>query len=88
MTLACLWYNIGNMFEPRFITRKEWKAWNFPVDKPLYPMVPMNVVIHHYGDFNNDSTSNSTKNRTARELGIPVITEEEYIALKQERTGE
>ena len=37
---------------------------------------------------NNDSTSNSTKNRTARELGIPVITEEEYISLKQERTGE
>ena len=35
---------------------------------------------------NNDSTSNSTKNRTARELGIPVITEKEYIALKQERT--
>lgn len=49
------------MFEPRFITRKEWKAWNFPVDKPLYPMVPMNVVIHHYGDFNNDSTSRTSE---------------------------
>ena len=37
---------------------------------------------------NNDAASNSTKNRTARELGIPVITEEEYLALKKERAGE
>ena len=35
---------------------------------------------------NNDAASNSTKNRTARELGIPVITEEEYITLKEEKT--
>lgn len=28
---------------------------------------------------NNDSTSNSTKNRTAKSLGIPVLTEEEFI---------
>ncbi len=37
---------------------------------------------------NNDAASNSTKNRTARELGIPVITEEEYLALKKELAGE
>jgi DNA ligase (NAD+) len=28
---------------------------------------------------NNDNTSNSSKNKKARELGIPVITEEEFI---------
>ena len=28
---------------------------------------------------NNDATSNSTKNRTARELGIPVLTEDEFL---------
>ena len=30
---------------------------------------------------NNDVTSNSSKNKKARELGIPVISEEEYIKL-------
>jgi DNA ligase (NAD+) len=30
---------------------------------------------------NNDNTSNSTKNKTAKELGIPIITEEEFQAL-------
>ena len=30
---------------------------------------------------NNDSTSTSGKNKKARELGIPVITEEEYKTL-------
>ncbi|MCR5509529.1 MAG: NAD-dependent DNA ligase LigA [Lachnospiraceae bacterium] len=29
---------------------------------------------------NNDSTSNSTKNRTARESGVKVLTEDEFIA--------
>ena len=29
---------------------------------------------------NNDAASNSTKNRTARQLGIPVLTEEEFMA--------
>lgn len=28
---------------------------------------------------NNDNTSNSTKNKTAKELGIPIITEEEFM---------
>jgi len=28
---------------------------------------------------NNDNTSNSTKNKKAKELGIPIITEEEFI---------
>lgn len=28
---------------------------------------------------NNDSTSNSTKNKKARELGVPVLTEDEFI---------
>ena len=28
---------------------------------------------------NNDSTSSSSKNKTARELGIPIITEEEFL---------
>ena len=27
---------------------------------------------------NNDNTSNSTKNKTAKELGVPIITEEEF----------
>lgn len=30
---------------------------------------------------NNDSTSNSTKNKTAKELGVAIITEEEFLAL-------
>lgn len=30
---------------------------------------------------NNDNTSNSTKNKTAKELGIPIITEEEFQAM-------
>ena len=29
---------------------------------------------------NNDPASNSTKNRTARELGVKVLTEEEFTA--------
>ncbi len=29
---------------------------------------------------NNDSTSSSSKNKTARELGIPIITEEEFLS--------
>lgn len=37
---------------------------------------------------NNDNTSNSSKNKKARELNIPVITEEEFIALLQEIQGE
>ena len=28
---------------------------------------------------NNDIQSNSSKNKTAKSLGIPIITEEEYI---------
>ncbi|MBP5253926.1 MAG: NAD-dependent DNA ligase LigA [Lachnospiraceae bacterium] len=31
---------------------------------------------------NNDVTSNSTKNRTARELGIPVLSEEDFLKLE------
>ena len=30
---------------------------------------------------NNDTTSNSSKNKKARELGIPVISEEEFLKL-------
>lgn len=30
---------------------------------------------------NNDSTSQSTKNKKAAQLGVPVITEEEFIKL-------
>ena len=30
---------------------------------------------------NNDNTSNSTKNKTAKELGVPIITEEEFQEL-------
>ena len=33
---------------------------------------------------NNDSKSNSSKNKKANELGIPVITEEEFIAMIKE----
>ena len=30
---------------------------------------------------NNDSTSGSSKNKTAKELNVPVITEEEFLAM-------
>jgi len=30
---------------------------------------------------NNDSTSQSSKNKTARSLNVPVITEEEFLAM-------
>ena len=32
---------------------------------------------------NNDNMSSSSKNKTAKELGIPIITEEEFLALVQ-----
>ena len=32
---------------------------------------------------NNDTMSSSSKNKTAKELGIPIITEEEFLALVQ-----
>ena len=33
---------------------------------------------------NNDATSNSTKNRKAKELNIPIITEEQFIKMRQQ----
>ncbi|MCR5481670.1 MAG: NAD-dependent DNA ligase LigA, partial [Clostridia bacterium] len=36
---------------------------------------------------NNDNTSNSTKNRKAGELGVPVITEEEFLELAGKAAG-
>ena len=33
---------------------------------------------------NNDNQSNSTKNKKAKELGIPILTEEEFLAMIQE----
>ena len=32
---------------------------------------------------NNDTTSGSAKNRSAKRLGIPIISEDEFIALIQ-----
>ena len=32
---------------------------------------------------NNDTTSNSSKNKKAKESGIPIISEEEFMALYQ-----
>ncbi len=32
---------------------------------------------------NNDNMSSSSKNKTAKELGIPIITEEEFLAMVQ-----
>ena len=38
---------------------------------------------------NNDTASNSSKNKKARELGVPVISEEEFLKLagKEELTA-
>jgi len=33
---------------------------------------------------NNDNMSSSSKNKTAKELGIPIITEEEFLAMVSE----
>lgn len=33
---------------------------------------------------NNDNTSNSSKNKKAKELGVPIITEEEFIKMLEE----
>ena len=35
---------------------------------------------------NNDTASNSSKNRKARELGIPVLSEEEFLRMSEGRT--
>ena len=32
---------------------------------------------------NNDTASNSSKNKKARELGIPILSEEEFLKLTQ-----
>lgn len=34
---------------------------------------------------NNDTTSNSSKNKKAKELGVPIISEEDFIRLKEDR---
>ena len=34
---------------------------------------------------NNDTLSNSTKNKTAKQLGIPIISEEEFLKLGGDR---
>ncbi|MBP3609922.1 MAG: NAD-dependent DNA ligase LigA [Lachnospiraceae bacterium] len=36
---------------------------------------------------NNDNMSSSSKNKTAKELGVPIITEEEFLALNGEASG-
>ena len=33
---------------------------------------------------NNDITSSSSKNKTAKELGIPIITEDDFLKLAEE----
>lgn len=37
------------MKNQKIITREEWNALPFPTGKPLYPMVPLEIVIHHFG---------------------------------------
>ena len=33
---------------------------------------------------NNDTTSNSSKNKKARELGIPILSEEDFIKMTEQ----
>ena len=46
----------------------------------------MGATISSHTDYliNNDSTSNSTKNKKAKELGVKIITEAEFRKLLEE----
>ena len=56
-----------------------------PLIESLGGKVAGSVSSKSYYLINNDTTSNSSKNQKAKELGIPIISEEDLINMTGKR---